>query len=141
MKEHRKIPRQFGSLSTKYGLRYVSIYCDSVAHKGTVMGVRTYQVWPDGSFTAAHYYVNPDGSTGFAQSVDPPVILPEDDRTAGWGTRSVEQPLQCPKCRRPGRVEVRSERLGPILDAVLAEGASQVSLSELAARLDSTRER
>lgn len=141
MKEHRRIPREFGGLSTKGGLRHVSIYCNSVSHEATVMGVRTYQVWPDGTFAAAHYYVNPDGSTGLAQSVDPPVMLPEDDRTAGWGSRSVERPLECPKCRRHGRVEARSERLGPILLTLADAGVSEISLSALAARLDPTRER
>lgn len=135
------MPRQFGSLSTENGLRHVSIYCDSVAHEETVMGVRTYQVWPDGTFAAAHYYVNPDGASSLAQSVGTPVFLSEDDRTAGWGGRSVEQPLECPKCRRHGRVEVRSERLGSILLVLADAGVSKISLSALAARLDSTRGR
>lgn len=135
--KHKKIPRQFGAIVVTDDQRHVSIYCDSVAHEGTVWGVRTYTVWPDGNYIAAHYYINPDGSTSHAQTVEP-ISLPEDVPTEGWGHRNVEH-LECHLCGRHGAVDVRSEKLAPILAKIYAARVSELPLSALAAMLTKNR--
>lgn len=135
--KHRKIARQFGALKVTDDQGHVSIYCDSVAHEGTIWGVRTYSVFAGGSFIAAHYYINPDGSTHRAQNVQT-IDLAEDERTPGWGHRNVEH-LECHLCGRFGAVEVRSERLAPILAGCFAAGVSELSLRALAARVTTNR--
>ena len=136
--KHKKIRPQFGAVVVTEDQGYVSIYCDSVKHEGTIWGVRTYTVWPSGSFIAAHYYLNPDGSTHRAQINEKTVTLPEDEQTEGWGHRNLEH-LECHLCGRAGSVDVRSERFAPILAKCFAAGVSELSLSALGAILKRNR--
>lgn len=135
--KHKKIPRDPSPLVVADDQRHVSIYCAAADHEGTVWGVRTYIVWPNGNFIAAHYYLNPDGSTRLAQDVKP-INLPEDERTEGWGHRNVEH-LECRLCGRRGAVDARSEKLAPILAKWYAASKSELPLSVLAAILTGNR--
>ena len=137
--KHKKIRPQLGAfVAGKDHQRQVSIYCDSVGHEGTIWGVRTYTVWPSGLFIAAHYYMNPDGSTHRAQWNDKAITLPEDERTEGWGHRNAEH-LECHLCGRLGSVEVRSERFARIMAKCYAAGVSELSLAALGAILTRNR--
>ena len=137
--KHKKIPAEFGAVVVRDDQGWVSIYCDSSRHDGTVWGVQTFTVWLSGTYIAAHYYMNPDGSTHLVQNAQP-ITLPEDEATEGWGHRNVEV-LKCRLCGRAGAVEVRSERLAPILAKCLESGVSGLSLTALAAILTRNRRR
>jgi hypothetical protein len=136
--KHKKIARDPSPVVLSDDQGYVSIYCDSTAHEGTIWGVRTYTVLSSGDFRASQYYVETDGSTHLGQFKEQPITLAEDDSTEGWGHRNVEH-LECHLCGRPGSVDIRAERFAPILAKAYAAGVSSLSLSALAAIVTTNR--
>lgn len=123
--------------------RVVYIVCDAESHAPKVATVRRLTV---GKIVLIAGNVVERLLTDQAEHLIEDEVVPfadifgtADTRITRWEPFRERWPLKCPLCRGPSPLALRHETALRLVQSLLADGESQIRLSELAARLRSLR--